>query len=244
MSKNSAYSKGYRKTQAKKPFLTKNEIIALIVIAVVVIIGVIVINSLPNVGTIPASKIKSGDIISRANVSTKGRYIKLGTINEMEGITLEASTSSENPTGGYDFKPVEEGALKNVRVGGAIYNASTMMDTLLPSVQTMGADDYSEEAIATTIDGREAYVCTARYSSYDETKDGAVAADETAEAAEGAEQEPNSFNQYIFSYITVGDYSISLSATIEGDDTSVYIPDDQVADYIAQYAGAFTVNEK
>lgn len=237
MAKNSAASKGYRKTEKKKPFLTKKEIIALVIIVAVIVIGAIIINAIPNIGTIPAGKVKTGDIISVAGNGLKGRYVKLGEINELEGFTMESSTSSETPTGGYDFTPAEDNGLANLRIGGAIWDAKTMIETMLPSIQTMGAEEYSEEAIQATIGGRNAYVITARYTSYDEEKAG-------EDASEPAEGEINSYNQYIYSYIDAGEHSISLSATIEGDDASVYIPDEELVEYMNQFAGAFTLIEK
>ena len=40
MAKKSAKSKGYRKTVKKKPFLTKKEILELVVIVAVIVVGV------------------------------------------------------------------------------------------------------------------------------------------------------------------------------------------------------------
>ena len=242
MAKKTAASKGYRKVKKAKPFLTKNEIIALVVIVIVIAIGAVIINQLPKKGTIPASKVAEGDIIAIANTDVDHRYKKVGTIGSLEGYTLETTTSVENPTGGYRFIPEDEDSdIEYVRVGGAIWSADKMMGSVMPSIQTIGTSDYSAEPVETTIAGNRAFVCTARSSKYDETKAPAAA----AEGAETAEQPHNSFSQFIYPYTdSIDGYSISLTCTLEGDDASVYVADEDLTAFLEQFEGAFIPAEE
>lgn len=220
MAKKSAASKGYRKTEKKKPFLTKNEIIALAVIVALIIIAVIVVNLVSTAGLIKPSKIKSGDIIT---VSTVDKYYKkVGTINEMEGYTMEAVTSPDRPTGGYTFTPIDESSsLDHVRVGGAISNASSMINFSVSSIASYGLENLSS-IVETTIADHSAYILSGTQVSTDD--DGA-----------------DLYRQLIYCYVdTDGEYSISLSATIEGADESVFIPEEELGDYMAQFGAAFT----
>lgn len=220
MAKKSAASKGYRRTEKKKPFLTRNEIIALAVIVALVIIGVIVVNLVSTAGLIKPNKIKSGDIITVSGVDKY--YKKVGTINEMEGYTMEALTSPDRPTGGYTFTPVDESSsLDHVRVGGAISNASSMINFSVSSIASYGLDNLTS-VVETTIAGHSAYALSGTQTSTDE---------------DGAEV----YRQIIYCYVdTDGEYSISLSATIEGADESVFIPEEELGDYMAQFGAAFT----
>ncbi len=221
MSKKSAVSKGYRKTKKPTPFITKRDLKALAIIIAIILVGVIAFNLFYDDGFIAPKEIQSGDIISRANTSVKDRYMRVATINELDGYTMEASTSPETPTGGYLFKPVEEGALKSLRVSGAIWDAASMSRTVLPSVQSLGADEISE-AIETTINGSPAFICSAKFNEFN-----------------GDEEDVNSL-QYIYCYVTVDEYSVSMTATIAGADPSVFIPDDQLTEYMGQFAGIYT----
>lgn len=222
MAKKSAASKGYRKQKKETPFITKKDLIILAVIAGIILLGVLAFNIFYDDGFVAPKEIQSGDIISRANTSVDDRYMKVGTINELEGYNMEAATSPEMPTGGYTFTPVEESSLKSLRVSGAIWDARTMMGTVLASVTNMGAD-ATAGPIEGEINGSPAYICTAKYDSFDAEEDGTA-----------------SCLQYIYCYVTVGEYSISMTATVVGEDQSVYIPDEALVEYMSQFAGAYT----
>ena len=234
MAKKSAASKGYRKVKKAKPFLTKKEIIALAVIVVAIIIGVIVINQLPKLGTIPASKVQEGDIISIANTEARNRYVKVGTIGSLEGYTLEASTSTENPTGGYRFIPEDESSnIEYMRVGGAIWDAERMIANSASYLQGggVGTDDHTLEPIETTINGSRAFISSARTIRTDEE----IAA---------SEEELEKYTQFIYAYVdSIDGHSVSMNFTLSGDDSSVHIPDEGLEEFVTQFAGAFTLPE-
>lgn len=232
MAKKSAASKGYRKVQKKKPFLTKKEIIALAIIVVIVIAAVIVIDALAKVGTIPASRIQTGDIISVANSDVEKRYKKVGTVGELEGFSMEASTSPEMPTGGYKFIPEDENSdIEYVRVGGAIWGADKMISNNMASISSMGADDYTDVAVETTMNGQTCFISSARYVDSSENE-------ETGE-------EETSYAQFIYSYTdSIDGYSVALTCTLRGEDESVYVADEDLADFMAQFESAFVIPEE
>lgn len=221
MAKKSAASKGYRKQKKETPFITKKDLIILAVIAGVILLGVLAFNLFYDDGFVAPKEIQSGDIISRANTSVQDRYMKVGTINELEGYIMEASTSPETPTGGYYFTPETESSLKSLRVSGGIWSAEKMLPSVIASVQALGADEASEP-IETTINGNPAFVCSAKFNQFN-----------------GDDENITSL-QYIYCYVTAGEYSVSMTATVAGADPSVFIPDDQLADYMGQFAGVYT----
>lgn len=231
MAKKSAASKGYRKVKKAKPFLTKKEIIALAVIVVVVIIAAIVINQLPNIGTISARKIQSGDIISIASSEVRNRYKKVGTINEMEGFTLEASTSPESPTGGYRFIPDDENSpIDYFRVGGAVWDAQRMIISNMASITSDPNSDHTTEPIETTLNGNRCFISSARYIDNSPEPNG---------------EEESLYSQFIYSYTdSIDGHSISLTCTLRGDDDSIYVADEDLAAFVAQFEGAFTPAEE
>ena len=66
MAKKSAMSKGYRKTVKKKPFLSKKEIIELIVIVAVILLGIVLFNIFYDDGFIKEDAVQQGDIVAYA----------------------------------------------------------------------------------------------------------------------------------------------------------------------------------
>lgn len=229
MAKKSAASKGYRKVKKAKPFLTVKEIIILAVIIAAIVLGFILINAIPKLGTIPARKVQSTDIVSRANIEAKNRYKVVGTINKLEGYTHESSTSPDSPVGEHTFTPEDEGSsLSALRVRGAIWDAAAMSETVLASVKELTPDEVTETPIEATINGSTAYIFT--------TRDGVT------EESEDADAEAASYEQNIYCYINAaGEYSISMTANLRGEDTSFYIPDDQLVEYMNQFAGVFNI---
>lgn len=221
MAKKSAASKGYRRTQKAKPFLTKKELIALAIIIGVILLGVLAYNIFYDDGFVAPREIRSGDIISRANTSRDDRYQRVATINALEGFTMNAMTSPEMPTGGYVLTPEAEGSLESLRVSGAIWDAPGMMSTVVPSLESMGASSLSEPVQA-LFQGHDARLCSAYF--------------EETDPETGAPR----FSQIIKCYVTVGEYSVSMTATLAGEDASVYVADEDLASYMSAFEGVFT----
>lgn len=183
MAKKSAMSKGYRKTQQKKPFLSKKEIIALIIIVVVVIAAFLVINNLPD-GFIGDSAVQEGDILAYGTTKTRDRYVKLGTINELEGYTRTDTKAETTAMVNYTYKPDDEASPINyVTVSGSPLQAESLTKS---SMQQLPSYGYTvSDMYETDVQGYKAYVYSSTISYYQEpeqTDDAAAepAADEAA----------------------------------------------------------------
>lgn len=284
MAKKTAAQKGYRKTNKKKPFLTKKEIIALIIIVVVVIGAFILIQNLPD-GFIGEKEIQPGDVVAYASSDNKTRFLKVADANEIEGFTRVNSAEGVGAMPTYTYTPDdEESPISYITLSGSAVEASLLSDTTLNYFSGAGSASTATEKMSTTVQGHDAYVFAYSYSYFDETKAAEEAAEEVAEvaaeeaveeaaeevaevaaeeaveeaaeeaveeAAEEAVEEaaevpaenaPNTYMQNMTVYTDYdGEHTIALHLCITGDDDSVFIPDDQVLDYILPYTDAFTI---
>lgn len=182
--KTSAASKGYRKNVKKKPFLTKKEIIALIVIVAVIVLTVVLFNVLYN-PYISAKDVQSDDIITYASASTKDKYVRLGSVTDLDGYTRESSISTESPVGSNTYTPVDENSpMTSFSVSGAVVSPASMIDYMYSYYKPFA--DSIGEVIETEVDGHTAYICSFTMSDYVEEEAAengeAPATDETAEA--------------------------------------------------------------
>ena len=241
MAKKSAKSKGYRKTIKAKPFLTKKDIITLVILVAVIALAVILFNIFYDDGFIKASQVQEGDIVSYASSDLRDRYQKIAEIGEVEGFTLEERAEGASATTGYTFYPdAEVDHITHMAVSGSFVSAASLVDSNL-SFMTSLTDTSVEvsNVLDTTIQGYDAMVYSYTYSEYvaDET------AAETTEATEETEEAAdNSFNQVISTYINLDDvHSLSFHIYREGDDASYYASEDELVEFVEKYATAFTM---
>ena len=265
MAKKSAMSKGYRKSQQKKPFLTKKEIIALIIIVVVVIAAFLVINNLPD-GFIGDSAVQEGDILAYGTTKTRDRYVKLGTINELEGFTRTDTKAETTAMVSYTYKADDETSPINyVSVSGSPLQAESLTQSSMLQLPSYG---YTVgEMHETEVQGYKAYVYSSTISYYQkpaQTED-EPAAEETAAAepatdepatepaaeepaateAPAAEPENNTFVQDITMYVDCeNNHTLALHVTLKGADESVYVAEDALTDYLKPFTEAFTLLPK
>ena len=254
MAKKSAMSKGYRKSQQKKPFLTKKEIIALIIIVVVVIAAFLVINNLPD-GFIGDSAVQEGDILAYGTTKTRDRYVKLGTINELEGFTRTDTKAETTAMVSYTYKADDETSPINyVTVSGSPLQAESLTKSSMLKLPSHG---YTVgQMYETDVQGYKAYVYGATISYYQkpaQTED-EPAVEETA-AAEPATDEPatepaaepenNTFVQDITMYVDCeNNHTLALHVALKGADESVYVAEDALTDYLKPFTEAFTLLPK
>jgi len=249
MAKKSAMSKGYRKTVKKKPFLTKKEIIELIVIVAVILLGIILFNIFYDDGFIKANDVQQGDIVAYASTDLRDRYFKVGTIGELEGYTLDERAEDAAPIESYIFTPEGEADnVTSVAVSGSFVNAETLAATTLSYMS--GIESAHSEILETTIQDHAAYVFSYNYSEYDATygAEETEAVEAEAEAAEAeTDEEPahNKFSQNLTAYIEVDDaHTLCLHIYRKGGDESFYLADEQIVDYVQQFSSAFTLPVK
>ena len=182
--KSSAASKGYRKTVKKKPFLTKKEIIALIVIVAVIVLAVVLFNLLYN-PFISAKDVKDNDIITFASANTKNRYVRLGSVTDLDGYTRESNITTENPVGRNTYTPVDENdPMEYFSVSATVVTPASMMD-YMASYYAPYADNAGA-LIETEVNGHTAYICSYTMSEYVEEEAADATADEATEPAADA----------------------------------------------------------
>lgn len=233
MAKKSAKSKGYRNYEKKKPFLTKKELIALIIILAVVIAAFALINWLPTRGFVRAAKVQEGDITAYASTDMKDYYLKMGTINEYDGYTMEVvEGGGANVT--YKFYPEEEGDIEYFSVTGAVADA----EKLVNSVRAMESETLPfYDTVETELNGMKAFVYAYSSSSY--------VAPEGEEEADTEDQEPNTFYQSVGAYMSYDEgHSISLHVVLDGDNEGVLVSEEDMVDFIAPFANAISVYTK
>ena len=115
MAKKSAKSKGYRKQAAKKPYLSRREIIALCAVVVAVAIGAFFLFRYDD----GALKVQNGEVVlggenwlvvNGSNTRGGARYYKLGEVGELDGYNRTAQTlATDANIPEYLFSPAGEG---------------------------------------------------------------------------------------------------------------------------------------
>ena len=245
MAKKSAKSKGYRKTIKQKPFLTKKEIIELIVILAVIVLGVILFNLFYDDGFVKENKLQSGDVVSYASGELRDRYFKVADIGEIEGFTLAERGEDEAPISAYVFTPdAEVDNIDSISVNGSFVNAQTLVDTTLGYMTSLTDNSSVSNTLEASIQGYDALVYAYTYSEYDET----YGAEETAEAAaEETAEEPahNKFTQVVSAYIAVDDtHTLCLHIYRKGSDESFFLAEEELVSFIEKYSTAFTLIPK
>ena len=250
MAKKSAASKGYRKTQKKKPFLTKKEIIELIIFVAVIALAVILFNLFYDDGFIDAKDVQANDVVAYASNNNRQRYRKVGEANELEGFTRTDNRSESNALCTFTYTPdVETDHIANITLTGIHVKAETMVDSTLSSYYSMDGVQASEK-ITTTVQDHDAFVYGYTYDYYNEAS-AAEAPAEDAEAAPAETEAPaetadkpasNTYCQNLSLYVPIDDsHALALHIARTGDDDSFYIPEDQYLEYVLKYADAFTV---
>ena len=197
MAKKSAASKGYRKTQKKKPFLTKKEIIELIIFVAVIALAVILFNLFYDDGFIDAKDVQANDVVAYASNNNRQRYRKVGEANELEGFTRTDNRSESNALCTFTYTPdVETDHIANITLTGIHVKAEAMVDSTLSSYYSMDGVQASEK-ITTTVQDHDAFVYGYTYDYYNETseteapaEDAEAAPAETEAPAEDAEAAP------------------------------------------------------
>ena len=177
MAKRSAKSKGYRRQTAKKPYLSKKEIIILCVLLVIIAIGAIVLFRYDD----GALKVKDGAVVTGgdnwliangANARSRARYFKVGEVGEIEGFTRETSGSLSDPNVfQYSFTPEDEDAIITATVTTSHSGARALAEY---ASTAMGAIDGYEagEVYDTEISGAtwSCFGYTSAYTVEEETE--------------------------------------------------------------------------
>lgn len=253
MAKKSAKSKGFRKTQGKKPYLSRRDIIILCVILAVVAVGAILLFSYDD----GALKTKDGTIVGAGenwlviNGSNSGgrRYYKLGEAGELDGYTREsAATLTDANLRQYTYTPEAEGGdVVSISVSASPYAAERLAQS---TSQVIGSLDGCEASAVSSADadGLEySYYTYTNVYAEAEAADAAPDADpeDAAEDAAPAEAEPNRFEKSVCAYIPAAhDGSVVITVLTEAEDADGFLSDEALLDAVARAAGSITLEAK
>lgn len=243
MAKKSALSKGFRKAEKKKPFLTKSDIKWLIGSVVVILLAVLLFNLFYDDGYLGAKEVQPTDLVYYAEKDLRNRYMLLGTVNEMDGFTIEGSDASGNGVIlRHNFIPTEPiGNLSRVTISGSYLNAAQLAAAnyeSLSSFDTSGSMVISEIK-EITVQGHPAYM-------YMYTQEYYLAEDQTMPLTqeELAAKEPNTFTQRITTYVNIGEKrTVCMYIDFEYEDNTSFFPFEDSQAYVDQYSAAFTLLE-
>lgn len=269
MAKKSAISKGYRKSVKKKPFLTKKEIIELIVILAVIVAGVVLFNIFYDDGFVKAKDVQPGDIVSYASTDLRDRYSKVAEIGELEGFTLEERDEDAALISAYVFKPDgEQDHIDSISVNGSFVGARALAESTVSYMSSYPDDVALIDIQETTIDGYDAVMFAYGYGEYDETLDASASeesveesveepaeepaedvADEAADAEDVAAEEEtpadNKFTQVVSAYVAIDDtHTLCFHIYRSDENADFYLTEDQLVDFVANYTGAFVLEQK
>lgn len=234
MAKRSAKSKGFRKQNVKKPYLSKREIAVLCVAVAAIAVATFFLFRYDD----GALKVQDGAVVAKgdnwlivngSNARGRARYFKLGEVGEIDGYTREASTATlDGNVPQYVFTAeAEDAQVQSLTVTGSHSSAQALVKYASQMISSMDYNEAGEPQTA-ELNGRtvEYYIYTTAYAAEDaEAADAADAeeaadaadsaeAEEGAEAAQGeeasaedgeaAEAEPNRFSKTISGYIDAG----------------------------------------
>ena len=190
MAKKSAKSKGYRKQNVKKPYLSKKDIAIVCVIAALLAVGAFFLFRYDD----GALKVQDGKVVTEgdnwlivdgSNVRGRSRYFKIGEIGEIAEYSREKSSlNADANVPEYVFRPAQEGGGDiTITVTSGHGSAQALAEHTLASLEgfeatTVGTLETTEMA------GRP--VCYYTYAA-DYTAKAGDAETAEADAADGAE---------------------------------------------------------
>ena len=258
MAKKSAVSKGFRRQNQKKPYLSKKEIAAVCVIAILLAIGAFFLFRYDD----GALKVQDGAVVTDgdnwliadgSNVRGRARYFRLGEIGEIEGYSREkgALTGDANIPE-YVFRPSEKD-VGDVTVtvtcghGSADAMAKYAHSTLEGIEITTAGEIQSAEMAGQPV----TYYSYATDYTASDAGAGDAAQDETPEAGAGdaaqseAPQNEAGCSRSIAGYIDAAhECCVIVNVVSRGDSADDCLPDEALTALLEKAAGAVTLDKK
>ena len=269
MAKKSAKSKGFRRQNTKKPYLSKREIAAVCVIAVLLAVGAFFLFRYDD----GALKVQDGAVVADgdnwliangSNVRGRARYYKLGEIGEIEGYNREkgALTGDANIPE-YVFKPSEEGGDVAVTVtcghGSAEAMAEYARSTLegieittageIQSAEMAGQPvqyySYATDYTAKEAEAGDAAEGVAPEAEAGDTSEGVAPEAEAGDAAEGkAPEETALYSRSVAGYIDAAhECCVIINVVSRGDSADDCQPEEALTALLEKAAGAVTLDK-
>ncbi len=268
MAKKSARSKGYIKTQKKKPYMSKKEL-TIAAIAACIFIVALVVALIVNRDT--SIKSKNGqlqidgenNLILNAGTGYQPRYFKLGQLEEIKGYTMTKDPMDSNGNvNRYIYTPNAESPIDSISVRTYALDAKTYAASSEESY-TQDPDMVSDGLRDTEDDGRAVQYLTFRHIPSDtvdpdnvlstaledlveEARQEGAELDEEAlkEAVEASEAAPV-LVQALHGYVDAGENRL-IYILIRNDVESVeeYVDDEIFVDALNQVLGALSYEER
>ncbi len=243
MAKKSAKSKGFRRQNTKKPYLSKREIAAVCVIAVLLAVGAFFLFRYDD----GALKVQDGAVVADgdnwliangSNMRGRARYYKLGEIGEIEGYNREkgALTGDANIPE-YVFKPSEEGGDVAVTVTCGHGSAEAMAEYARSTLEGI------EITTAGEIQSAEMAGQPVKYYSY--ATDYTAKEAEAGDAAEGkASEETALYSRSVAGYIDAAhECCVIINVVSRGDSADDCQPEEVLTALLEKAAGAVTLDK-
>lgn len=245
--KTSARSKGYRKVEQKKPFLSKKELIWLAAIVAAIVLAVVLFNVFYDDGSLKTSGGKviaenlENSIVINAGKGDAPKYFKVGEVGQIEGYTRErAENSTDANIATFKFLPAAgDGQLDYISVSGGKGTPQALAANVMYSMAQSGFE--TTQIQETEIGGRKVYYLTYILQGTDETTK------VTTVSQSFVAYTPSSFEKYA---ISIGQTATAESepnldeAGIAAFKASVVVPDDVLLANLETALGAISTDSQ
>ena len=242
MSKKSAKSRGYRKVQAKKPYLSGRDIKLLcVIVAILAVCAALLINYDDGAIKMKDGKLpEAGENWLIVNGSTGGgrRYYKLGEAGEIEGFTRTAEplVSDENLFTLRYAPEAEDSPVQSIAIGTNPAKADRTAEYYHNLIASLDPGE-----IQTGKAGDTDYIFFIYQTSYHADEDLTAEAAENGEAAENSDR----YEQAIHAYVDAPhNASISVTVATNAESEADFLTDEQLKDYVARAIAAIQVEAK
>lgn len=246
MAKKSVKSKGYRKTVAKRPYISKKELIILCVVVAALIVALILFNVFYNDGSLKvingvAQTLGSNSLIVKGNGTDK--YYKVGQLADIDGYTLtSAPIGSDENVLRYTYTPDDPSVADTAIFSCYIATADTLIEALAASYDLYDGVNRSDVLTTTVNDHKVYYIVWS-------TDPEAVVSAETTDTEESSDEEtseaqPLEYMQVINAYVDVGSRTISLQLRNDAASAAEYVEESALVEMMNEILAAVSYETK
>lgn len=267
MAKKSAKSKGYRKSAAKKPYLTRRDVVILCAVIVVVAVGAILLFSYDDgaLKLVDGKVAEAGEnwVIVNGAASRGGRrYYKLAEAGALEGyeIKSEPGASDENIRE-VQYVPTDaDNPVRSIGLNATAAKSERVASYYQSLASTLGAGEVTEAKAgdvpyryfiydsATALDSLTAQAEAAAQGEADAAQPGDEAqatADGAADPADAEAAEEPLFARYMHAYIDAPHgATIGVNVTVEAPTEADALSEEDLKTIVAQAIGAIRLEDK
>ena len=247
MAKKSAKSKGYRKQNGKKPYLSKRDIVLLCLLVAAVVVAAVLLFRYDD----GALKVKDGAVVTEGDnwlivngSNTRGgqRYYKLGEVGELEGYERKAEPTLANANVTEYVFTAEDAPIKTVTVSTSHASAQALSRYTAGTLSELKGTEVSDVQSA-QMGGREVQYFTYTAAPSEEAEKADDATEEGAEEPEEASDE-SPYHSAILGYIDAGHDSCVIARLEGGADTAEACPDEAaLLEALEKALGVVTLEE-